>query len=129
MSAPQQSRQLVSQMQSPQLTAKTKTILKLVAFAWAGFGAAFGPIILLSLYWRKLTNVGALAGMMVGAITVLIWGNVHVLTSNLYEIVPGFLLNLIVTIIVSRLTYKENPEITHEFDETLRLLEEERAKR
>ena len=109
--------------------AKTKTILKLVAFAWAGFGAAFGPIILLSLYWRKLTNVGALAGMIVGAITVLIWGNVDVLTSNLYEIVPGFLLNLIVTVVVSRLTYKENTEITHEFDETLRLLEEERAKR
>jgi len=107
---------------------KTNTILKLVSFAWAGFGAAFGPIILLSLYWRKLTNIGALSGMVVGALTVIIWGNVEVLTSNLYEIVPGFLLSLIVTIVVSLMTYKENPEIEHEFDETLRLLEKEKTK-
>ncbi len=108
--------------------AKTDTILKLVSFAWAGFGASFGPIILLTLYWKKITNVGALSGMVVGAITVLIWGNVDFLSSSLYEIVPGFLLNLIVTIVVSKLTYKENPEIEKEFDETMRLLAEERAK-
>src|SRR5699024_2621184 len=60
--------------------AKTNTILKLVSFAWAGFGAAFGPIILLSLYWRKLTNVGAIAGMVVGAIPVIVWGSVVVLS-------------------------------------------------
>lgn len=107
--------------------AKTNTILKLVSFAWAGFGASFGPIILLSLYWRKITNIGALAGMVVGAITVLIWGNVEFLTGTLYEIVPGFLLNLIVTVIVSLMTYKDNQEINNEFDETLRLLEKERA--
>lgn len=108
--------------------AKTDTILKLVSFAWAGFGASFGPIILLTLYWKRITNIGALSGMLVGAITVLIWGNVEVLSSNLYEIVPGFLLNLIVTVIVSNLTYKENPEIEEEFDKTMRLLAEERAK-
>src|SRR5690625_2529627 len=87
---------------------KTNTILKLVSFAWAGFGAAFGPIILLSLYWRKLTNIGALSGMIVGAITVLIWGNIDALSGTLYEIVPGFLLNLIVTVVVSLLTYKKD---------------------
>src|SRR5690625_1604412 len=108
--------------------AKTDTILKLVSFAWAGFGASFGPIILLTLYWKRITNIGALSGMLVGAITVLIWGNVEVLSSNLYEIVPGFLLNLIVTVIVSNLTYKENSEIEEEFDKTIRLLAEERAK-
>lgn len=107
---------------------KTNTILKLVSFAWAGFGASFGPIILLSLYWRKLTNIGALSGMVVGAITVIVWGNIDVLSSNLYEIVPGFVLSLIVTVIVSLMTYKENPEITKEFDDTLKLLKEERAK-
>lgn len=107
--------------------AKTNTILKLVSFAWAGFGASFGPIIILSLYWRKMTNKGALAGMVVGAITVIIWGNVEALSGTLYEIVPGFLLNLIVTVLVSLMTYKEDKEITEEFDETLRLLKKERA--
>ena len=52
---------------------ENETILDLYAFAWAGFGAAFGPVILLSLFWRKLTT-GALAGMVVGATTVVIWG-------------------------------------------------------
>src|SRR5699024_978655 len=52
---------------------KMGTILKLVSFAWAGFGASFGPIILLSLYWRKITNLGAISGMITGAITVIIW--------------------------------------------------------
>lgn len=107
--------------------AKTNTILKLVSFAWAGFGASFGPVILLSLYWKKITNIGAIAGMIVGAVTVMIWGNIDVLSSTIYEIVPGFILNLIVTIVVSLMTYKENPEISREFDETLRLLGEERS--
>lgn len=54
---------------------KSDTILNLVAFAWAGFGAAFGPTVLLSLYWRKFTSQGALSGMIIGAITVFVWGN------------------------------------------------------
>ncbi|QFF97435.1 sodium/proline symporter PutP [Psychrobacillus glaciei] len=103
-----------------------KTILKLVSFAWAGFGASFGPVILLSLYWRKITSAGALSGMIVGAITVVIWGSIEYLSSNLYEIVPGFILCLIVTIVVSLMTYKPNAEIEREFDETLRLLKRDR---
>ena len=78
-------------------------ILELVAFAWAGFGGAFGPIVILSLYWRKLTATGALTGMIVGAVTVFVWGNVDVLTSHMYEIVPGFLANLVVAVLVSKL--------------------------
>ncbi|WP_391206278.1 sodium/proline symporter PutP [Psychrobacillus sp. L4] len=103
-----------------------KTILKLVSFAWAGFGAAFGPVILLSLYWRKITSAGALSGMIVGAITVVIWGSIESLSSNLYEIIPGFILCLIVTVVVSLMTYKPNAEIEREFDETLRLLKRDR---
>lgn len=103
---------------------QNETILGLVAFAWAGFGASFGPVILLSLYWRKLTAVGALAGMIVGAVVVVIWGNTDALTSTMYEIVPGFILSLIVTVVVSLMTYKPNPEIDREFDETQRLIEE-----
>ncbi|WP_332646457.1 sodium/proline symporter PutP [Lysinibacillus sp. 54212] len=97
-------------------------ILDLVGFAWAGFGAAFGPIILLSLYWRKLTNIGALAGMISGAAVAFIWGKIDVLTKTLYEIVPGFLACLVVAIVVSLLTYKRNTEIEAEFNETLKLL-------
>jgi len=101
------------------------TILSLVSFAWAGFGAAFGPTILLTLYWRKITSSGALIGMIVGAVTVVIWHYTG-LTKQLYEIVPGFALNLIVTMIVSLVTYKPNKAIDAEFDETLKLLKTEK---
>jgi len=104
---------------------KNDTILDLVSFAWAGFGAAFGPTILLSLYWRKITSTGALSGMIIGAITVIIWGNTD-LAKQVYEIVPGFVLNLIVTVIVSLLTYKKDPRIEQEFDEALTLLDKQK---
>lgn len=102
------------------------TILGIVAYAWAGFGAAFGPIILLSLYWRKLTGLGALWGMITGAATVLIWANTPIKEAffNLYEIVPGFLLCLIVAVVVSLITYEPNEEIDREFDEAVRLAKE-----
>lgn len=91
------------------------TILGLVAYAWAGFGAAFGPIIILSLYWKKMTNWGAILGMTAGAATVVIWSNVG-LSDVMYEIVPGFIINLIISVVVSLVTYKPNPEIEKEFD-------------
>lgn len=100
-----------------------ESILKIVSFAWAGFGASFGPVILLSLYWRRITATGALWGMIAGAITVMIWGNVEALTGTLYEIVPGFIICWIVTMIVSLKTYRPNPEIEKEFTEALELLE------
>ena len=98
------------------------SILSLVGFAWAGFGAAFGPVILLSLYWRKLTNYGALSGMVTGAVTAFIWGKVDALSSALYEIVPGFLVCLIVAVVVSMLTYRPNKEIEEEFTRSEALL-------
>lgn len=91
------------------------TILDLVGFAWAGFGAAFGPIILLSLFWRRLSAAGALAGMVVGAVTVFVW---PLLGTGLYEIIPGFALNLIVAAIVSRFTYRRDAEVDSEFTQT-----------
>lgn len=96
------------------------SVLSLVSYAWAGFGGAFGPIIILSLMWKGMTRNGALAGIIVGAVTVFIWGDL--LTADmaeifgLYEIVPAFLLNLIVTVLVS-LGGKPSPEIEAEFDE------------
>lgn len=101
---------------------KSDTILALVAFAWAGFGASFGPIVLLSLYWRKLTAWGAIAGMLVGAITVGVWGNISGGPGNifdLYEILPGFVFNLIVALMVSKATFRDNPEVAREFDQAL----------
>ena len=77
---------------------RSSNILSLVSNAWAGFGAAFGPIILLSLFWGKMTRDGALAGMIVGAGTVLFWLYAPItiggqsLSSVIYEIVPGFLM-------------------------------------
>lgn len=100
------------------------TVLELVSYAWAGFGASFGPIILLSLFWRRITRNGALAGIIVGAVTVIIWGGyLSGGIFDLYEIVPGFLFNLIVTVIVS-LNGKQSPEIEAEFNETLARLKE-----
>jgi SSS family solute:Na+ symporter/sodium/proline symporter len=91
------------------------TILDLVANAWAGFGAAFGPIVILSLTWKRLTRNGALAGMIAGAATVLFWIYAPVLeggaalTTIIYEMVPGFLNCAIAAIIVSLLD-KPPPE-------------------
>jgi sodium/proline symporter len=98
------------------------TVLGLVGFAWAGFGAAFGPIVLLSLFWRKLSNWGALAGMVVGAATVFIWDAIEKATEiplfTLYEIVPGFVLNLVVAIVVSLFVHRHNEEVDEEFTRT-----------
>ncbi|RFA34196.1 sodium/proline symporter [Virgibacillus dokdonensis] len=98
------------------------SVLELVSYAWAGFGAAFGPIILLSLFWSRITRNGALAGIVVGAATVIIWG--EFLSGGifeLYEIVPGFLLNLVATIVVS-LLQKPNEDLIADYDETVKQL-------
>lgn len=97
------------------------TILGLVGNAWAGFGAAFGPLIILSLYWKKMNRWGALAGMIVGALTVLFWIYVPIggatLSSHLYEMVPGVILATLAIVIVSRLTQDPNSAIQSQFDD------------
>ncbi|MFC4559477.1 sodium/proline symporter PutP [Virgibacillus kekensis] len=95
------------------------SVLALVGYAWAGFGAAFGPVIILSLFWKGITRNGALAGIIVGAVTVIIWGDfLSGGIFDLYEIVPGFFLNLIVTVLIS-IFGKPSAEIEAEFDETV----------
>ena len=89
------------------------TILALVAFAWAGFGAAFGPAVLLSLFWRRYTAAGALAGMIAGAIVVFTWQ--YTPWSSLYEIIPGFIANLVIGITVSLVT--PAPDVDEEFSQ------------
>ncbi len=94
------------------------TILDLVGFAWAGFGAAFGPLIILSLFWRRLTSAGAIAGMITGAVVVGIWGGqTETLASAMYEIVPGFIACAVVAVAVSLVTTRQNDDIEREFTE------------
>lgn len=89
----------------------------LVSYAWAGFGAAFGPVILFSLFWRNTTRNGALGGMVIGGLTVIIWKQISGGIFDLYEIVPGFLLSCI-TIYTLSILDKKGPseEILREFD-------------
>jgi len=82
-------------------------VLGLVAYAWAGFGAAFGPAIILALYWNRMNWQGALAGIIVGGVTVLVWHTWLLPLGGffgLYEIVPGFVLSGLAIIIVSLIT-------------------------
>ncbi|MCU7876528.1 MAG: sodium/proline symporter PutP [Candidatus Thiodiazotropha sp. (ex Lucinoma borealis)] len=81
-------------------------VLDLVAYAWAGFGAAFGPAVLLSLYWKGMNRWGALAGIVTGGLTVVIWKPLQGGLFDLYEIVPGFLASLLVIVLVSSMTKK-----------------------
>jgi SSS family solute:Na+ symporter/sodium/proline symporter len=110
---------------------RSSNILSLVGNAWAGFGAAFGPIILLSLYWRGLTRDGALSGMIVGAGTVLFWLYAPIeidgksLSSIIYEIVPGFLLGGATAILVSILGRNVKPHVVHRFNEMEKVMNQD----
>ena len=89
-------------------------ILEMVSYAWAGFGASFGPAVLMSLFWRRTTRNGIPAGITVGGLTVLIWKQFALW--GLYEIIPGFALSLLAIYIVSKLDKEPAKEITDLFD-------------
>ncbi|MBQ4412485.1 MAG: sodium:proline symporter, partial [Candidatus Methanomethylophilus sp.] len=105
------------------------TIMKLVSYAWAGFGAAFGPLVLISLFWKRANAKGALAGMLVGFITVIVWntcligggiiggGSYCIYDTGLYELVPGFVFSLLAIILVSKFTEEPSQEILDEYQE------------
>ena len=94
-------------------------IFTLVSFAWAGFGATFGPLMLFSLFWKRTTRAGAVAGMLTGGIMVFVW---NLLISKLggvfaiYELLPAFILSSIVIVVVSLLTKEPSKEIYDEFE-------------
>lgn len=96
------------------------SILGLVAFAWAGFGSAFGPLVLTSLYWKRLTTAGALAGMITGAVVSTVW-NLTGLGDVIYEMVPGFLSALVALVVVSLMTKEPEEAVRIEFDKARRL--------
>ncbi len=91
-------------------------IMALVECAWAGFGSAFGPVILLALYWRRLTYSGAVAGVTVGFVVDALWYAFLSTPTGLYEIIPGFLCGLIAAIVVSLLSKAPGKEVTDLFD-------------
>ncbi|MDA7026776.1 sodium/proline symporter PutP [Bacillus sp. CLL-7-23] len=95
-----------------------KTILDLVGYAWAGFGSAFGPAILLSLYWKRMNQWGALGGMITGAVTVLIWIITDLKSiTGIYELIPGFFISLATVVIVSLVSSLPAKEATDLFEE------------
>ncbi|OKP59997.1 sodium/proline symporter PutP [Bacillus cereus] len=102
------------------------TILTLVGYAWAGFGSAFGPAILLSLYWKRTNKWGVLAGMIVGALVVITWVQISSLKATMYEMVPGFFCSLLTVIVVSLLTKEPVKAVHREFNEMEAVLEEEK---
>ncbi|GLB61099.1 sodium/proline symporter PutP [Cytobacillus sp. NCCP-133] len=92
-------------------------VLELVSYAWAGFGAAFGPVIILSLFWKRMTRNGALAGIIVGAVTVIGWKQISGGIFDLYELAPGFLFAGLSIIIVSLLDKEPSKEVQEQYNQ------------
>ena len=95
------------------------SVFGIVSFAWAGFGASFGPVVLFALFWRRSNKYGAIAGMATGGIMVFVWkylvkplGGIW----NIYELLPAFIVASIAIVVVSLLTEAPSKEITEEFD-------------
>ena len=100
-------------------TNPNNTVLGLVENAWAGFGATFGPIVLFSLLWKRTTKKGAIAGMITGGVSVIIWRRLGATLGgifSLYEIVPGFLLSALVIYVVSKMDKEPSQDIIDEFE-------------
>ncbi|BBB28330.1 sodium/proline symporter PutP [Neptunomonas japonica] len=95
------------------------SVLGLVSYAWAGFGAAFGPTLILSLYWKRMNRFGALAGVIVGGLTVVIWKQISGGIFDVYEIVPGIIFAALSIIIVSLVTAAPSESIKQRFDSYL----------
>ena len=98
---------------------ENSVIFTIVSFAWAGFGAVFGPLMLMSLFWKRINRPGAIAGMLSGGIMVFVWklavrplGGVW----NIYELLPAFIISCICIVVVSLLTAPPSAEIQEEFD-------------
>ncbi|MCG9677747.1 sodium/proline symporter PutP [Vibrio sp. Isolate24] len=80
------------------------SVLNLVSYAWAGFGAAFGPALVLSLYWSRMNRNGALAGIVIGGVTIVVWKQLTGGWFDVYEIVPGIIFSTIAIVVVSLMT-------------------------
>ena len=99
------------------------SVMSLVSYAWAGLGAAFGPTMLLSLFWKRMTMSGALAGMISGGATVIIWkqflGKTLLVGSDgtvLYELIPAFVISIIFIVVVSLISPKPSQKVIDDFE-------------
>ena len=107
---------------------ENSVIFTLVAFAWAGFGATFGPIMLMSLFWKRTTWKGAIAGMVSGAVMVFVWNLIIKPLGGIfgiYELLPAFVVSLLVIVVISLLDQKPDAEIEKEFDAAKALADSE----
>ncbi len=98
------------------------TVLGLVSYAWAGFGAAFGPALLISLYWKNMTRNGALAGILVGAVTVVVWKQLSGGLFDMYEIVPGIVFATLAIVAVSLMGRAPGAEVQAQHERMLKNL-------
>lgn len=103
-------------------TDSNSSVLALVSYAWAGFGAAFGPLVILSLYKRDITQLGAIAGMLVGTLSVIIYKQLEGGIFDIYELLPGFLLAWIAILLFSRVGKSASLETQEKFMEVKTLL-------
>ena len=92
------------------------SVLDLVAYAWAGFGAAFGPVLILSLFWRRTNRTGAMAGIIIGACTVIIWKQLSGGMFDIYELLPGFIFSFLTIIMVSKFTRPPDRKVLELYD-------------
>ena len=103
------------------------SIMALVSDAWAGFGAAFGPLVLMSLFWKRTNLQGALAGIISGAAVVILWDYIPIVSgatlsaaTGLYSLLPGFIISLILIVVVSLATPEPSANIIEEFEDVAR---------
>ena len=99
------------------------TILGIVAYAWGGLGAAFGPLVIFALFWRKTSWQAALAGMVTGTVVLVVWKQVG-LSSEMYEIVPGFIANCLMILVVNMIIGQKDEKVLKEYEEVITLVKE-----
>ena len=102
-------------------TASNSSVFRIVSFAWAGFGATFGPAILFALFWKRANKWGILSGMIGGGALIFIWKFIVRVQFagtwlDIYELLPSFIFNVILIVVVSLLTKEPDKSITDEFD-------------
>ncbi len=102
-----------------------QAIMNMVENAWAGFGSSFGPVVLLSLFWKRLTYKGAVAGVVAGAVVDVLWYFFLSASTGLYEIIPGFLCGLVAAVVVSLIDKKPSAEVEQLFDNAVKAASEQ----
>ena len=100
----------------------SSSVFRIVSFAWAGFGAVFGPVVLFGLFWKRATKWGALAGMVSGGAMIFIWKFIIRVqfagtALDIYELLPAFIVACVFIVVVSLLTKKPDADVEKAFDE------------